>query len=81
MTLQMPEDHNPTVYGAVMRPPTNGMLNIIFPMVSQDEGPDEEKKEDDKQPKDEEKEEADEGENEGDNDDEEEKEADEDEGS
>ena len=41
MTLLMPEDHNPTVYGAVMRTPTNGMLNIIFPMVSQDEGPDE----------------------------------------
>ena len=41
MTLQMPEDHNPTVYGAVMRTPTNGMLHIIFTMVSQDEGPDE----------------------------------------
>ena len=40
MTLQMPENHNSTVYGAVMRTPTNGKVNIVFPMVSQDEGPD-----------------------------------------
>ena len=35
--LLMPEGHNPKVYGAVMRTPTDGLINIKFPMASTDE--------------------------------------------
>ena len=40
-TLLMPENHNSVVHGAIMKTPTNGIINIVFPMVSQDEGPNE----------------------------------------
>ena len=33
----MPEGHNPKVFGAVMRTPTDGLINIKFPMASTDE--------------------------------------------
>ena len=35
--LLMPEGHNPMVFGAVMRTPADGLINIKFPMASTDE--------------------------------------------
>ena len=34
--LLMPEGHNPRVFGAVMRTPTDGLINIKFSMASTD---------------------------------------------